>query len=187
MRVPAIRSTKGAGIVEGVVGLALVIGSTVLAVLLLVNAGAAAYNKEKIALVAQQAATYASILPNDTNRQALVETMVDAFLDNMGINSANTTVTVSDINLVNREAIEVTVTTSLSTLLSGNAAAILPLQINISDKAVAIKNPWYGAYGIGVMPFGSKFSGCLINNTGVLPADGLPAWQMDLVSVWKIR
>ena len=71
------RREKGSGIVEGVVGLLMIIGAAVLTVLLLVNAGGATYQKEKIGLVAQEVATYGTFLPNDMASEPLVATMVD--------------------------------------------------------------------------------------------------------------
>jgi hypothetical protein len=173
--------------VEGVVGLIMIIGGTVLAVLLLVNVGAAAYNKEKIGLVANQAATYACILPNDATRQPLVATAVDELLSNMGLNPNNTVVDVQDVNIASEVAVKVTVTATIATLLSGNFTSIMPAQLRMSDSALVVKDSWYWGYGVGVLPTGQKFTGPIFNPTGALPNDGLPAYGVSLLGMWKIR
>jgi hypothetical protein len=182
-----MRKERGSGIVEGVVGLMLVIGGTVLCVLLLINSGAATYNKEKIGFVANQAATYAATLPSDSTRQALVTTTVNSLLESMGLSSTNCSVTVSDITVASNPAVSVTVSASLPTMLSSNFGNLLPQQIQMSDTAVAIKNAWFWAYGKGTLPDGQSVVCPLLNATGALPNDDKPAYAITVLGVTKIR
>jgi hypothetical protein len=182
----AIRKTKGAGIVEGVVGLVVLTISTVLAVLLLLNAGGAAYDKEKISLVADQAACYAISLPSDATRQPLVAAMVNQLLSSMGI-SNNAIVDVQDVTAGGQAAVQVSVTTSCSTLLTGRFASVMPSQIQMSDSTVVVRNAWYNGYMIEYLPSGQKLNQPLINATGALPADALPAYNISLVGMYKVR
>src|SRR5579883_2497962 len=109
----AIRPETGSGIVEGVVGLMLIVSATVIAVMLLLNTGIATYNKEKLSFVADQAAIYATSVADSPTRDSDVSSFVNNMFSNMGIQASNTTVTVKDIACSKWAAIQVQVTTSL--------------------------------------------------------------------------
>ncbi len=71
------RNNGAAELVEGVVGLWLIIGFMIAAIVLLLNVLAASYNKEKLGFVTDMAAVYGSNLPPDTtNAPQLIEDRV---------------------------------------------------------------------------------------------------------------
>lgn len=182
-----MRPMTGSGIVEGVVGLVLIIGTTVLASLLLINTGVATYNKEKIGFVADQAAAFATSCTNMSTRQADVSSFVDNLLTQMGLNASNTNVTVSDVAVGQWAAVSVSVTSNLPTIMSSGFSNLLPQQIQVSDTAVSIKSPYVSQYIVGVDPFGGTVTCALIDPTGNLPPDGLEAWRMSLTGTKRIR
>lgn len=185
---PCLRTMGGSGIVEGLVGLMLIIGSTILAVILLLNTGIATYNKEKVAFVADQAATYATSLTNLSTRDADVRSFVNSLLNQMGVKASNTTVKVTDIACSKWAAVSVSVSTTLPTLMSSGFSFLIPQQLQVSDTAVAIKSPYATAYCVGVAPVGGQVTLALLNATGVLPNDSLPAWSINLdLGVLRLR
>ncbi len=184
---PFIRTASGSGIVEGVIGLVMIIGVSVLAVLLLLNTGVATYDKEKIGFVADQAATFATSLTNMNTRQADVSSFVDNLLTQMGLKATNTTVTVTDIAVGQWAGISVSVSSNLPTLMSAGFSNLLPQTIQVSDTGVAIKSPYVTQYLVGVDPFGGTVTGELIDPAGNLPPDAVPAWSMGMLGTQQIR
>lgn len=185
------RNKRGSGLIVGVACLFLIISGTVLAVLLLMNTGVATYNKEKLGFIANQAATYAATysayLPDAATRQSNVSSMVTNLLTSMGLNSSNTNVTVTDTTVGAQAAVSVTVSANLPTIMSANFSSVLPQQIQSSFTAVAIKAPYATQYVVGVDPLGGQATGLMINPTGALPNDGLPAYSISLQGLKKIR
>ena len=177
---PCTRTSFGSGIVEAVLALTLIISSTFLAVVLLLNIGIATYDKEKVAFVADQASAYATSLTNENTRDADVKSFVDNLMNQMGVKASGTTVTVKDIACSRWAAISVKVTTTLPTIMSTAFSSLVPQQIQVSDTSVAIKSPYATAYCIGVAPVGGQVTLALINPDGTLPSDGLPAWSINL-------
>lgn len=186
-----MRSSQGSGIIEASVGLMLIIGVTVLAVLLLLNTGIASYNKEKIGYVANQAALFATSLnnANKPTRLTNVRTFVDTLFTQMGVKASNTSVQVTDVAVGKWAGIKVSVATDLPTLNSSALSAMLPPQLHVSDTAVAVKSPYVTQYLKGVDPIGSGqvVVPILEAPNGILPADGLAAWTMGLNNLLKLR
>lgn len=182
-----LRSKQGSVMVEGAVGLLLVISGLIVAVLFLLNSGLAVYNQEKIGFVANSAASYAANLTNTSTRQADVDAEVKDTMANLGLDSSNTSTTISDVTLNSLPAVSVTITANLPTLMTANFGSIFPQQIQINNTAVALKpvNPM--RYLVVVDPLGGQVTVPLINTTGILPNDGLPAWQISLAGVKNIR
>ncbi len=172
---------------EGVVGLVLVIGGALMAFLLLMNTGVATYNKEKIGFVANSAASYAATLTDPSTRQANVESLVGTTMSNMGLNSASTVVTIKDLTEASIPAVSVTVAVNIPTLLSGSISGLLPQQVQMTDTAVALKPINTMQYLVIQDPLGGQVTVPLLNNTGALPKDNLPAWSISLQGVKKIR
>lgn len=189
MPAKAIRSNRGSGIIEGVVGTMLIIGGTVAAIVLMLNSGAATYNKEKIGFVANQAALYASSLNNTPARQALVTDLVNNLLasNNLGAGRRGNIVTIKDTTVGSKPAVSVTVTTSVSTVFANNFSSMLPQTIQMSDTAIALKPTWFWGYAVGTLPTGQSLTFPLINATGALPNDGLPAYSLSALGLIKIR
>ncbi len=188
---PLMRSRRGSGIIIGVVSVFLLVSGSVLAVLLLMNTGVATYNKEKLGFIANQAAiyaaTYSAYLTDTTKRQTNVSSMVSSLLTSMGLNSSNTTVTVTDTTVGAQPAVSVTVSANLPTVMAANFSSVLPQQIQSTFTAVAIKAPYATEYVVGLDPLGGKVTGLMINPTGALPNDGRPAWSIGLQGLNKIR
>jgi hypothetical protein len=152
------RTKRGSAAIEGVVGLWLVVLGVVFGTLLMVNVAGVTYYKEKVGFIANQAA-----------------------------DSTRTVVTLTDITVALRPAVKVTITTPFSTFLSKDFSTVIPSQITLSDSAVAVSNGWYPAYGVVQCPTGAQFLGVMINNTGALPPDGMPAYLISIFGQWKTR
>jgi len=182
-----IRTRKGSAVVEGVVGLLLIVLGVVLGTLLMVNIAGVTYCKEKVGFIANQSANYAATLPPDPARHGLVLDSVKALLTSMGFQSARTIVTITDITIGSRPSVKVTITTPFTTFLSQNFSGVIPPQITVTDSAVAVSNGWYPAYGVVQCPTGAQFLGVMINNNGSLPADPMPAYLVSIAGQWKIR
>lgn len=176
------RSMRGSQIVEALLALMLTIGATTLAVILLLNTGSATYDKEKIAFVANQAATYATSLIDMSSRDSDVQSFVDTMFTQMGVKATNTVVTVKDTKCAKWSALTVQVTTTMPTIMSSAFSNLIPQQIQVTDTAVAIKSPYAEAYCIGVDPLGGQVTLALINPDGTLPSDGVPAWAISLAA-----
>jgi hypothetical protein len=126
-------------------------------------------------------------LPADGARQALVTDFVDGLLTNMGYTTNNSNVTITDTTVGARLAVTVTVSASVSTMMAGNFSNVMPLQFQMSDSATAIDNDWMWGYAACTLPTGQKFTAPLINATGALPNDGLPAYGVSLLGMVRIR
>lgn len=182
------RPVLGSGVIEAVIALTLIIGSTFLAVVLLLNIGLATYDKEKLAYVADQASLYAISLSDRSTRDADVKSFVDNMLNQMGAKATNTTVTVKDVACSRWAAISVSVKSTLPTIMSTAFSSLVPQQLEVSDTSVAIKSPYATAYCLGAAPIGGKVTLALVNPTGDLPPDTLPAWSINLAfGLRKIR
>jgi hypothetical protein len=181
------RTKRGSAAIEGVVGLWLVVLGVVLGTLLMVNVAGVTYYKEKIGFIANQAADYAATLPDDPARHGVVLDSVKALLVSMGFQSTRTVVDVQTITVASRPAVKVTITTPFSTFLSKEFSTVIPPQITLSDTAVAVSNGWYPAYGVVQCPTGAQFLGVMINNTGALPPDSMPAYLISIMGQWKTR
>lgn len=177
--------------VEGAVGLVITITGLIFAGLLLINSGVLVYNQEKIGFVAHSAATYAASLTDTSSRQSEVETQIANTMSNIGLSSANTTTTIQDINLGSgaeaKPAVSVTITANLPTLLSSNFGNLLPQQIQLTETAIALKPINNVNYLVIMNLVGQKVTVPIINTTGVVPNDTLPAWFTNLVGVTRIR
>lgn len=177
-----LRTQKGSGTVEGVVGVWLVVCAVVLGTMLLVSAGMITYCKEKLGFVANQAADYAAVLPPDGARQGLVLNSVKALLTSMGFPTSNTQVTITDLTLqapISRPAVKVTIATPFSTFLANAGGQIIPPQITVSDSAIALNNGWYPAYAVVVNLQGQKSLGIMVDGTGTYPSDTLPVYGFN--------
>lgn len=182
LRSNLVRSNSGAAeLVEGVIGLWLIVGFMVVAALLLVNVLAASYNKQKLGFVTDMAAVYGSNLPPDTaDAPALIEARVRALLTEMSVRTTSLTVT-SRFNdhsasgrIGTRPVCAVTIDATVPTLLSSNFPALMPVNIKMSDTSVALMRPWNWSYGscsiaAAILP-GWITPG--LNVTGYIPRDG---------------
>ncbi|MFN8555001.1 MAG: hypothetical protein U0103_26320 [Candidatus Obscuribacterales bacterium] len=185
-----LRRNRGAAeLVEGVVGLWLIIGFTIVAVVLLINILAASYNKEKLGFVTDMAAVYGSNLPPDTtNAPQLIEDRVRLLLNQMSVKTTTLNVT-SKWNdhsaagkIGTRPACSVTIDATVPTLLSASLPAFMPVNIKMSDTSIALMRPWNWSYGscsiaAAVLP-GWITPG--LNVTGYVPKDNKPVCNVIL-------
>lgn len=185
------RTRRGSALIVGVVAVLLVICASVLSVLLLLNTGVATFNREKVGFVAQQAAThaatYSAYLSDTSKRQDDLNSMVNGLLENMGLRSSNTTVTVSDTTVDGKPAVSVTVTANLPIITAPAFSSVMPQRIQSTYTSVKAKAPYADQYIVGIDPFGGRVLGGQVNPTGTLPNDGQPAWSISLLGVFKIR
>jgi hypothetical protein len=179
------RNCRGQVLADSAVGLYLVITGLVLGVVLLLNAGGFTYYKLKLGFIANSTATYASGLPTNSARNGLITTYANQCLQSMGFNPSAVTVTIKDTTIVTRPAVQILVNCPLSTLI--NFCNLVPSQISLSESAVAAQKYWYWGDGQLVNPVGGHCTFPIVNSTGVLPNDGLPAWQCTLFGATKIR
>src|SRR5277367_6915217 len=94
MRKAAIRNQRGQGLIEGALGLIMVLGGAIIAVLLILNSGTGIFLKMKIGLVTAQAAQYAAVHQTDANVQGETQAFVEALMPNVGLTPKQLTVTV---------------------------------------------------------------------------------------------
>ncbi|CAN5739427.1 hypothetical protein BH10CYA1_BH10CYA1_34660 [soil metagenome] len=177
-----VRGNRGAAeLVEGVVGLWLIIGFMIAASVLLINVLAASFNKEKLGFVTDMAAVYGSNLPADTtNAPQLIDDRVKVLLKEMSLKTTTLNVT-SKWNdhsatgkIGTRPSCAVTIDATVPTLLSASMPAFMPVNIKMTDTSVALMRPWNWSYGscsiaAAVLP-GWITPG--LNVTGYIPKDG---------------
>lgn len=148
------RAAAGQGLVEGVVGLVILIIGVVLAVLLLVNAGVSAFYKSRIGFITQQAADFASQKQGDKD---VLEAFTKSLLKESGLPEMNS-LEVENITVADQDAVRVKLTVQGLTLV-GNGE-ILPKQINIED--VAVKTVQGGAHNgdavLSIVRSGNQFA-----------------------------
>jgi hypothetical protein len=164
-----------------------VITGLIFAGLLLMNSGVLIYNQEKIGFVAQSAAAYAAACTDPATRQADVDAQVSNIMNNVGLGTATTTSTIKDVTVNTKPAVSVTLSASLPTLLSANFGNLLPQQVQLSETAVALKPLNNMKYLIVIHPLGGSILLPLVAPGRVLPNDGLPAWEISLAGVRKLR
>lgn len=128
------RTTYGAGIVEGVVGIGIIVASTVGAVLLLANAGLAVYFQDKLHLVANQVAQLVVSSPNNIEQQNL-EKVVNGLLKLTGLPNASKIDVNIGVPIGDRTGAVVTIAGNFPLLGNGT---ILPASLTVQETAVAI-------------------------------------------------
>jgi hypothetical protein len=137
---------KGSGIVEGVVGLWMVIGAGVCAALLVLNSGAGIYFKEKLVIVTNMAAQFASAHSSDSNLDSEVQNYVQSLLPECGMTPSqlNVHVTAPATFIANgQQQTGVQVVVSNQFNLFGNGT-VLPCQIQLSDTEFAASGSGLG-------------------------------------------
>lgn len=187
-----IRNTRGAGILQGVVCLMVLVIGVVLGVLLLVNAGIAAYQKEKLAFIANQSAAYAtSFLPSE---QAAAPPKVINFAQelcsNMGVSSPNVTVNLG-VPMGAQKMAQVGISAPISTLAPGAFTSVIPTGLQMSDTESVPNHAYYTAYGLGILGQAGVVGGSVlfpVTKLGLVPPDdGLPAWLINQGVMVRIR
>jgi len=128
------RSQRGSGIIEGAVGLLMVISGGIMATMLMLNSGADIFFKNKILVVANQAALYAAAHQSDPNVQEETQSFVQELMPTVGLtpSSLNVTVTPTTVNGVEGEQVAI----SNQFPLFGTGS-ILPNKIRLADTEFA--------------------------------------------------
>lgn len=144
-----VRSCQGSGIVEGVVGLVIVMGGLILAILLMVNTGMAMYLKGKVAFLAQQTARHATGL-QASQLQSESTAFAKELAARMGMDKDSTNIEVATCTVSGEEAIEVKISSSTGTF---GGVDFLPKTVAMNDSAVAvIEDGGSGTYGYLAVP-----------------------------------
>ena len=185
-RFSVTKRARGQAIIQGVIGFVIMFIGVIFGSILLLNVGGATYGKEKIGFITDQAARYATTLPINAARQTLVNTLVDELITSMGFNAANTVVTITDMSISGQPAVQVTVTTSLATLLTGNFARIFPQQITMPFTSTIVKNTCFNGYAVCTNLAGQSCVNPIVTTNG-LPNDGLPGYVTTVMGMSKVR
>ena len=187
-----IRNARGAGILQGIVCLMILVIGIILGVLLLINTGIAAYQKEKLCFVANQSAAYAtSFLPSE---QATAPPKVINFarqiLSNMGVNSADVTVNLG-VPYGTQKAAQVGITAPIATFVPAAFTSVMPTGLQMSDTESVPNHSYYTVYGLGILGQAGIVGGSVlfpVTKLGLIPPDdGLPAWTINQGIMIRIR
>jgi hypothetical protein len=129
------RNNRGSGLIEGVFGLMMIISGTTLATVLLINSGTSILFKNKISLVASQAAQYAAAHQSDPNLEPETEAFVESLMPAVGLTpyGLNVTVTATELNGVQGQQVSVT----NRFLLCSTCGGVFPKQIQLADTEFA--------------------------------------------------
>jgi len=128
------RNKRGSGIVEGAVGLVLVMSSGICASLLVVNSGTGVVFKTKVSLVAAQAAQFAAAHQSDSSLQSETQAFVQTLMPNIGLAPKALAVSVTQTTVNGVEGELVTITNEFPVF--GNAS-FLPRTFRLSDTEFA--------------------------------------------------
>jgi hypothetical protein len=128
------RRTSGSAIVEGVAGLGLVIFGTICAALFLYDTGVATYHKNKLGFVTAQTAHYAASLAE--HDLAAVRRFAVGLLNQMGISSTDTTLSVTNVEVEGRPGVRVELSNRFP--LFESSFRFLPGSILLSDSAACV-------------------------------------------------
>ncbi len=137
-----VRSVRGSGIVEGAVGLIMVLSAVVGGTLLLVNCGVATYYKEKLGFAAQQIANFAANLPTGSDPVGPTTNFAREFFRITKLPNAQ--VSVSRITIAGEAAVRVSVQAKALDLIGHGD--IVPAALSISETAVALRHSWKPDY-----------------------------------------
>lgn len=187
-----LRSARGSGIVQGVVCLMVIVIGVVLGVLLLVNAGTAAYQKEKLCFVANQSAAYAtSFLPSErSTAPPKVQNFARQLLNNMGVSSADVGVDF-DVAVGAKRAARVSISAPFATFVPAGYGSVIPSGLQMSDTECVLNHSYYSCYGLGILGQAGIIGGSVlfpVTRLGLIPPDdGLPTWIINQGVMIRIR
>ncbi len=116
------RNRRGQGIIEGAIGLIMVLGAGIAATLLLLNSGAGMYFKQKLMPVAYLGAQFAAGHSADPNVSDETRQYIEQLMPKVGLKPANLGVDVLLITVEDEPSIQVTVTNNFP--LFGNGSDI---------------------------------------------------------------
>jgi hypothetical protein len=128
------RSCRGQALIEGALGVVLVLGGGVLASMLVLNSGFGALFKNKISLVANQAAQFAVSHASDSDLQSETNTFVEQLMPEVGLTPRNLNVTLKLTTTGTQTGVLVSVANDFSILGNGT---MFPAQLRMSDTEFA--------------------------------------------------
>jgi hypothetical protein len=111
--------------------------------------------------------------------------MVTDTMSKIGLDTSNTNVTITDVTLGRNPAVSVAITAKLPVFMGGAFNNIMPQQVQLSDTAIALKP--INTMKYLVVDLGGRMTVPLINATGVIPNDPLPAWYIGIAGVRRLR
>lgn len=123
------KRTDRGSMAEGVAGLAVVIGGTVMGLLLIMNVGTAVYLKNRLGFMSEQAARYAANEKDGPKRHQFVRELSDK----MGLGDHTSVVFENNIDVFGESAVRATLTSRVSTFGNVNW---LPKSVKMTDSAV---------------------------------------------------
>ncbi len=169
-----------------------IVMGVVLGVLLLLNAGIAAYQKEKLCFIAEQSAGYAtSFLPSEqSTAPPKVMNFARQLASNMGINSADVTVDLG-VPLGTTRGAQVGISAPMATFVPGAFSSVMPSGLQMSDTEIVPNHTYYTAYGLGILGQAGIVGGSVsfpVTKLGLVPPDdGLPTWLINQGVMIRIR
>ncbi|HEY9719128.1 MAG TPA: hypothetical protein V6C69_16760 [Trichormus sp.] len=124
------RNQKGQGIIEGTIGVCMVIAAGALTLVLILNSGNGIFFKEKLANVARMAASYAASHASESDVGSQTTTYVQQLMPQSGMNPSGLTVSVNEAEVLDQPTIQVTVSNNFPLF---GTASYLPTQIRLAD------------------------------------------------------
>jgi hypothetical protein len=127
------RTERGAGLVEGAVGLMMVVGGGILVTFLILDCGTAVYFKNKLLLITGQAAQFAAAHGSDPGVRDETMTFVQNLMPTVGLTPRDLNVTVNSTAMNGVQGVQVTVSNQFPLFGKG----MLPNRIQLDDTEFA--------------------------------------------------
>lgn len=124
------RNQKGQGLVEGTVGVCMVIAAGVIILVLILNSGNGIFFKEKLANVTRMAASFAAAHAGESDVNGQTTAYVQQLLPKTGMSPADLTVSVNEMQVADQPTIQVIVSNNFPLFGTAN---YLPTQIRLTD------------------------------------------------------
>lgn len=131
------RNQKGQGIIEGAVGLVMVLGAGIVAMMFILNSGVGMYYKQKLMPVTNLAAQFAAAHASDSNVDEETANFVRDLMPKLCMAPSNLQVKVETITVGSEPAMQVTVSNSFPLFGTGGASGATNL-LALSDTEVVV-------------------------------------------------
>jgi hypothetical protein len=152
------RGIPGAALAEGVIGLAIVIGGLVLAIILMVNVGESLLIKNKLSLITSQAAQFAAGRPDQNPPVVETAAFVKDLMKQLGIGTGNPQTTVQSTTVNGEPGFKVTVVDNFPTF-----GKFFGPFFRLQDSAIAVQSK-------GQLPFDAVLvTGGMSDPQGTIP------------------
>jgi len=134
-----IRTSKGAVIVEGAISIVLIIASTIIAGVFLLNVGVSTYHKQRLAFLTNQAAEFAySQMSRQLEFQQATDRFVRDYMPRFGIPVNNLVVEVTRGSIaINGDAVPTATVRITNTFNLLGRVNFLPTNIRLTERAAA--------------------------------------------------